>query len=230
MAQERTRTPRSTESTTEEQYVEVIGRIEEQGSPVGTAAIADMIKLSMPSVSEMLHRLSEKGLAIYTPYGGTTLSPDGRRLYANVIRRHRLWEVFLERCLDFGWEEVYSPACELEHATSGEVTEKMAAFLGHPEACPHGAPIPSANAVWPDARGIPLAAANTHGNLRVVRILREDDADCLRFLTDRGVIPGALVRVLDIAKFDGTATLEIDGSIKAIGGDVALRLRVEPDR
>jgi DtxR family Mn-dependent transcriptional regulator len=230
MSHGNTKAPRGTGSTTEEHYVEAIGALEEQGTPVGTAAIAQSLGLSMPSVSEMLVRLAANGLVSYAPYSGATLADNGKRLFASLVRRHRLWEVFLNRCLGCGWEEVYPPACALEHATSDAVIERMAEFLGHPETCPHGAPIPSADGEWPEARGRSLSEMQDGKTVRIVRVLREDDADCLQFLTDRGIVPGATLRVLDIAEFDGTVTLEVEGTIRAIGRDVASRLRVEPDQ
>ncbi len=230
MTQANAKAPRGRGSPTEEHYVEAIGALEELATPVGTAAIAQSMGLSMPSVSEMLARLSNNGLVSYAPYSGASLTDKGKRLFASLVRRHRLWEVFLNRCLGFGWEEVYPPACELEHATSDAVIEKMAEFLGHPGTCPHGAPIPSADGEWPEERGRSLSEMQDGHTARIVRVLREDDADCVQFLTHRGIVPGATIRVLDIAEFDGTVTLEVEGAVRAIGRDVALRLRVEPDQ
>ncbi len=230
MTQANTRATRGRGSPTEEHYVEAIGALEELATPVGTAAIAQSLGLSMPSVSEMLARLSNNGLVSYAPYSGASLTDKGKRLFASLVRRHRLWEVFLNRCLGFGWEEVYPPACELEHATSDAVIEKMAEFLGHPGTCPHGAPIPSADGKWPEKRSRGLSEMQDGHTARIVRVLREDDADCLQFLADRGIVPGASIRVLDIAEFDGTVTLGVEGATRAIGRDVASRLRVGPDQ
>jgi len=211
---------------TEEQYVETIGLIEELSSPVGTAAIAESMGLSMPSVSEMLHRLSDKGLVDYARYSGAALSESGRDLYSSVIRRHRLWEVFLTRHLGISWHEVYDHACELEHATTELVTRQLATYLGDPESCPHGSPIPRADGTWPPARGIPLLDREVGSSYVVERILQENDVDCLEFLYGRGIVPGAVIRLVDIASYDGTVTLEVEGRMGAVGHGVASRLRV----
>ncbi len=213
---------------TEEQYIETIGLIEETTSPVGTAAIAESMGLSMPSVSEMLHRLSDRGFVAYTPYSGAALSELGRQVYSSVIRRHRLWEVFLTDHLGISWHEVYEHACELEHATSDLVTCKLGAYLGEPEACPHGSPIPSNAGIWPAARGAPLEEQEIGYAYAIERILQENDSACLGFLYDRGIKPGSVVRLVDVANYDGTIAIEVNGAMGAIGPGVASRLRVTP--
>ena len=138
---------------TVEEYLETIGALEERESPVSTTAIANGIGVSLASVSEMIRRLAEKGLVEHTPYGGARLTDTGRRRFMRLTRRHRLWEVFLNRHLGLGWEDVYEPACSLEHATSDLVEEKLAEFLGHPETCPHGSRIPGGDLERPARAG-----------------------------------------------------------------------------
>jgi DtxR family Mn-dependent transcriptional regulator len=111
-----------------EEYLESIGALEERESPVSTSSIAQSMGLSMASVSEMLHRLSAKGLVEYTPYGGASLTDEGRQRFLRLTRRHRLWEVFLNRHLGIGWEDVYQHACSLEHATTDVLADKLAEF------------------------------------------------------------------------------------------------------
>jgi DtxR family Mn-dependent transcriptional regulator len=103
---------------TVEEYLESIGALEEWESPVSTSSIAQSMGVSLASVSEMLRRLAEKGLVEHTPYGGASLTKDGRLRFLRLTRRHRLWEVFLNRYLGISWEDVYRHACDLEHATS----------------------------------------------------------------------------------------------------------------
>jgi DtxR family transcriptional regulator, Mn-dependent transcriptional regulator len=229
MSQEPVRTGTASARSTEEQYVEAIGLLEEQFSPVGTAAIAESLRLSMPSVSEMLKRLTEKGLVVHAPYEGAALTDEGRVLFSSVIRRHRLWEVFLSSRLHISWHEVYDHACLLEHATSDLVTNRLEQFLNLPEVCPHGSPIPRADGTWPSSPGMPLLEMDVGARYAVVRVLQENDADCLAFLFDRGVAPGASVRLVDVAEYDGTVTLEVNGTIAGMGKKVASRLRVMPE-
>jgi DtxR family transcriptional regulator, Mn-dependent transcriptional regulator len=228
MAQEPVRAGGSNVRSTEEQYIEAIGLLEEQASPVGTAAIAESMRLSMPSVSEMLKRLADKGLVSYAPYEGAVLTAEGRTLYSNVIRRHRLWEVFLAHNLGVPWHEVYDHACLLEHATTDMVADRLDQFLKHPGICPHGSPVPGSDGTWPQPSGLPLPEMAIGAVYRVERILQENDSDCLSFLFDRGVVPGAQVRLVDVATYDGTVTLEVDGRLVAMGQKVASRLRVTP--
>ena len=127
---------------TTEEYLETIGALEERESPVSTSSIAQSMGLSLASVSEMLRRLSGKGLVEHTPYGGASLTDEGQQRFLRLTRRHRLWEVFLNRYLGISWEDVYHHACTLEHATSDLVEDKLAEFMDNPDVCPHGSPIP----------------------------------------------------------------------------------------
>jgi len=143
---------------TVEEYLETINTLEEiEGSPVKTTSLARVLEVSSASVTEMLRRLSEKGMVNYTPYGGVSLTEKGWEYVVRLTRRHRLWEVFLNRHLGFGWDEVYDDACKLEHNTSDEVAEKLAQFLGQPDTCPHGSPIPRKGQKTIKMSGIPLA-------------------------------------------------------------------------
>ena len=213
---------------TVEEYLESIGALEERGSPVSTSSIAQILEVSPASVSEMLRRLSKKGLVEYTPYGGATLTKKGRRHFLKLTRRHRLWEVFLNRYLGIGWEDVYQPACSLEHATSDLITERLAEFLDNPEVCPHGSPIPRSNLKRPEVSGIPLADLEAGRAGKMVCIVSESNSKFLHYLTSLGLIPGAKVKVLEKASFDGTLTIEVNNSTKAIGREAASLIMVEP--
>ena len=212
---------------TVEEYVECIGALEERESPVSTSSIAQILGLSLASVSEMLRRLSKKGLVEYTPYGGAALTEEGRQRVLELTRRHRLWEVFLNRYLGIGWEDVYQPACRLEHCTSDLVAEKLAEFLDNPEVCPHGNPIPKSNLKRPEVSGIPLADLEAGRMAEVARIISEGDAEFLHYLSGLGLIPGTKIKLLERASFDGTLTIEVNNSTKAIGREAASLIIVE---
>ena len=117
---------------TTEEYLETIGALEERERPVSTSAIAQGMGVSQASVSEMLRRLTDKGLVEHTPYGGASLTGEGRTRFLHLTRRHRLWEVFLNRYLGIPWEDVYQYACTLEHATSDIVADRLADFMDNP--------------------------------------------------------------------------------------------------
>ena len=212
---------------TVEEYLESIGALEEQENPVSTSAIAQSLGLSLASVSEMLHRLSEKELVEYAPYGGTSLTEEGRRRFLRLTRRHRLWEVFLSRYLGIGWEDVYQHACSLEHATSDLVVDRLAEFLGEPEVCPHGSPIPRSDLNWPEVSGIPLANLEVGQVAKIARVMSESDTEFLSYLGGLGLVPGAEFKLLEKAPFDGTLTIEVNNSMKAIGPRAVSLITVE---
>ncbi|MFC1871541.1 metal-dependent transcriptional regulator [Chloroflexota bacterium] len=211
-----------------EEYVESIGALEEMESPVSTSSIAQMLGVSLASVSEMLRRLDEKGLVEYTPYGGASLTKEGKQHYFRLTRRHRLWEVFLNRHLGIGWEDVYHHACSLEHATSDLVAERLAEFLGNPEVCPHGSAIPEGNLKQRELPGVSLADLAMGQTAEVVRIISEADIDFLHYLSDLDLKPGARIKVRERASFDGTLTVEIDNSTRALGAQAAALIMVRP--
>ncbi len=212
-----------------EEYLEAIYALEEMvGNPVRTSSLAQVLEVSPASVSEMLPRLSEKGLAEYTPYGGVSLAEEGRRRVLKLTRRHRLWEVFLSRHLGISWEDVYHEACNLEHTTSELVSQKLAQFLGNPEVCPHGRPIPKSSLKQPKVSGIPLADLEVGKVAKMVCVVRESNTRLLRYLTGLGLMPGAKVKVLEKSPFDGTLTIEVNNSTRAMGQEASSFIMVEP--
>jgi len=213
---------------TVEEYLESVGALERLESPVRTSSLAQVLEVSPASVSEMLQRLSKKGLVEYTPYGGANLTEEGRQRVLELTRRHRLWEVFLNRHLGVGWEDVYQDACNLEHATSDLVAQKLAQFLDNPKVCPHGNPIPKDNRELPEVPGIPLTDLEPGRVGRMVSVVSENNTKFLHYLTSLGLIPGAKVKVLEKASFDGTLTIEVNNATKAIGPQAASFIMVEP--
>lgn len=213
---------------TVEEYLETIGALEERESPVSTSAIAQSMGLSMASVSEMLHRLSKKGLVEYTPYSGASLTDEGRQRFLRLTRRHRLWEVFLNRYLGIGWEDVYQHACSLEHATTDLVTDKLAEFLKNPETCPHGSPIPKKDLKRPVSPGVTLADLEAGKSATISSVIIERDSEFLRYLSTMNLVPDIEVKVLEKASYDGTLTIQVDQSTRAIGKEAASLILVKP--
>jgi len=213
---------------TAEEYVEAIGTLEEREYPVSTSSIANTLGLSLTSVSEMLQRLSKKGLVNYTPYGGASLTEKGRGRFLKLTRRHRLWEVFLNKYLGIGWEDVYEHACSLEHCTSDLVAEKLDEFLGRPEFCPHGSHIPNRDFKLPKVSDIPLVDLELGRVGKISKVVIESNSEFLRYLTSLGLLPGTRVKIADIAPFGGPLTIEVNNSTKAIGRETASLIRVEP--
>ena len=212
---------------TTEEYLETIGALEERESPVSTSSIAQSMGLSLASVSEMLRRLSSKGLVEHTPYGGASLTEEGRQRFLKLTRRHRLWEVFLNRHLGISWEDVYNHACSLEHATSDLVADKLDVFLNHPDVCPHGSPIPRKNLERPASDGMTLADLEIGQSASVLSVIIEHNTDFLKFLTSLELIPGARLKVIEKAPYDGTLTVEVNNNTRAIGKEAASLVMVK---
>ena len=213
---------------TVEEYLESIGALEEYENPVSTTSIAHSMGLSLASVSEMVRRLSEKGLVEYTPYGGAKLTDEGRKRFLRLTRRHRLWEVFLNKYLDIGWEDVYQHACSLEHATTDLVAQKLSEFLDNPEVCPHGRPIPRSNQKRTNGPGITLSKLDVGQAATILSVINEHNTEFLQYLTGLGLTPGAVVTITERAPYDGTLTIEVNKTTKAIGREAASLIMVKP--
>ena len=127
-----------------------------------------------------------------------------------------------------GWEEVYEEACKLEHATSDSVTERLAEFLEEPKVCPHGCPIPLNGQGYYETQGIRMADLDIGTTGKVVQILNERDREFLRYLEGLGLVPGAKVVITDKASFDGTLTIKVGGSTRALGQEAASLIMVAP--
>ena len=213
---------------TTEEYLESIGTLEESENPVSTTSIAQSMGISLASVSEMVRRLSNKGLVEYTPYGGARLTEEGQKRYIRLTRRHRLWEVFLNKHLGIGWEDVYSHACALEHATSEVVAEKLAEFLDNPDSCPHGNPIPGKDLKNIKSPGVALSKLETGQSARMLSVVNEYNIEFLRYLTSLGLLPGAIIKVMEKSPYDGTLTIKADGMTRAVGKEATTLIMVDP--
>jgi len=214
---------------TVEEYLETINDLEETGtSPVKTSSLARVMEVSPASVTEMLRRLAEKGMVDYTPYGGVNLKEKGREYVMKLTRRHRLWEVFLNRHLGYGWDEVYEDACKLEHNTSDKVAEKLAQFLGQPDTCPHGSPIPKKNQKVIEKGGMPLAELEAGRKAKILRVTNENNPKFLHYLSELGMTPGIEIEISEKASFDGTLTIRVKDCVRAVSPETASNIIVEP--
>jgi DtxR family Mn-dependent transcriptional regulator len=212
-----------------EAYLKAIYDLERVGAPASTNDIADRLAISPASVSGMMRRLAEQRLITHEPYRGVRLTGAGRKAALRTLRRHRILECYLTEVLGYEWDGVHSEAERLEHAASDELIERMAAALGNPTQDPHGAPIPTRDGRVEEARLRTLAAVGAGERVRVRRV-QDEDAERLRYLAELGIRPGALVRILDRAPYDGPITLwvgETGGTTRAIGAGLAAEVYVE---
>ena len=197
-------------SFTEENYLKAIYHLsKDDGSVVTTNSISEAINTTAASVTDMLKKLAEKKLISYVKYQGTTLTDIGRRAAANIIRKHRLWEVFLVEKLDFKWDEVHDIAEELEHINSTELITRLDQFLGFPKTDPHGDPIPDNEGNFHQKK-LTKVSKLSPGQQGSISGVSEHSAVFLQFLEKTGLILGAVLNVKDVLEFDGSVTLVID--------------------
>jgi DtxR family Mn-dependent transcriptional regulator len=195
-------------------------------SPVGTTAIAERLGIAAASVTGMLQRLARLGLVTTERYHGTRLTASGRTMALQLIRRHRVIESYLVSRLGFAWDDVHDEAERLEHAASPELIAKMADVLGNPTVDPHGAPIPTADGTIEERELESLASLATGVNARVAG-MGDRDPSLLRYLAERGIRPGARVRVESREPFDGAIVLTVGRERQTVSPGAASHVRVE---
>jgi DtxR family Mn-dependent transcriptional regulator len=210
-----------------EEYLEAIYKLGEKGQPVALSALAEHLAISSVSANEMVKKLVERELVLYEPYKGVSLTPVGQAKALAVIRRHRLWERFLTDVLGLSWDQVHEEACRLEHVTSPLVEERLAQFLGEPETCPHGHPMPTVRGEVFVEAGHSLAELTAGQKARVLRVPEGDDA-LLRYLTTLGLEPQATIQVEAVAPFQGPLTVLIGRGRHVLGRELASKIIVQP--
>ncbi len=205
-----------------EMYLKGVLTVHESAPPATVSKVAEFMGVSAPSASEMLRRLEQQGF-VRGADEGFALTAIGRAKATKVVRRLRLAERLLADVLKLELPKVYDEACKMEHVISDEVEARLAAVLGHPRTCPHGLPIPGEGGGPAVTRG--LLEAPLGQRLRVASV-PEEDSEMLAYLADQGLLPGAEVVVDEVAPFNGPLTVLVDGTKRAIGREVASRLRV----
>lgn len=196
-------------SFTEENYLKAIYKLQEtNGEVVATSALAQVMGVHAPSVTDMLKRMAGKKLVTYQKSKGFKLSEKGKKVAVGIIRNHRLWEVFLVDKLGFRWDEVHDIAEQLEHIHSEDLVNKLDAFLGYPKADPHGDPIPDANGVLPKSKSV-LLSSLTIGEQGTFTGVTDHTPAFLNYL-DKMCIPlGSSLKIKSIEEFDQTFTLQL---------------------
>ena len=189
-----------------EDYIKAIWTLsegKEDRYAVSTNALASHLVTSQASVSEMYKRLAEKEFIDYVPYRGGSLSPKGRQLAVSLIRKHRLWEVFLYEKLGFGWEEVHDIAEQLEHVRSQELTKRLDAFLDHPSI--------DADGNIPKQRAKPLTELSIGVGAQVVGVL-DSNSKLLSLLSQKGIALGTSLCIQSVLPFDDSRVLTLNGN------------------
>lgn len=201
-------------SLAEENYLKAIYHLSDAGkSAVSTNALADNMNNKAASVTDMIKRLSGKGVISYEKYYGVNISEEGKRAALKVIRKHRLWETFLVDKLNFNWDEVHEVAEQLEHIQSPLLIEKLDSFLGHPSVDPHGHPIPDKDGKIHKVKQMPLADIQTGGKASVYSV-RDGSPEFLRYLSKIGISIGTSLKILERIEFDGSLEILVNGKDK----------------
>jgi DtxR family transcriptional regulator, Mn-dependent transcriptional regulator len=211
-----------------EDYAKAIYALQERGAgcAVTTNALAERMGVTPASASAMVKRLDAMGLVTHQRYRGVQLTAKGSAVALEVLRHHRLLELYLSESLGVPWDRVHDEAEVLEHVLSEELEELIAAKLGDPTHDPHGDPIPTREGLIPDEPTVSLQVLATGDSGRFVRI-SDSDPEMLRYLAARGIAPGDDFEVVDKQPFDGPVFARFGGDVHVLGGSLARAMRVE---
>lgn len=214
-----------------EDYAKAIYALQERGDSdgtVGTNALAERLGVTAGSVSAMLRKLAADDIVTHEPYRGVRLTTRGEKIALEVIRHHRLIELFLAEVLDVPWDRVHAEAEVLEHHISEELEARIAAKLGNPTTDPHGDPIPSVDLELAQVHGVALETLEPGDAGTFVRVSDADPA-MLRWLAERDVGPGDRIEIVDKQPFGGPLTVLVGTSQHVLGGGIARAMRIQLD-
>lgn len=208
-------------STTEENYIKAIFHLGEEGDDsISTNSIAKAVNATAASVTDMLKKLKQKKILTYEKYHGVRLTKEGERIAKGIIRKHRLWEVFLVEKLGYSWDKIHDIAEQLEHIHSDELIDKLDKFLGHPRFDPHGDPIPDASGNIHSHKQVSLSELKKGQGGKVLGV-KDSSARFLQYLDTQHIQLGSEIEVLDIIDFDGSFVIKLDKKKRATIGIMA---------
>jgi DtxR family Mn-dependent transcriptional regulator len=209
-------------------YLKSIYKLSEAGEAITTSAIAERLNVAPASVTGMMKKLAEMKLVRHMPYQGVELTPTGRKIALEVIRHHRLLELYLAEALGYSWDQVHAEAEKLEHHISEEFENKIARTLGDPKRDPHGDPIPARDGTVAESSRESLADAPEVGRSAVVSRVNDDSAERLRYLAALGMRPEVQFTVLERAPFNGPIRLRVGKKEINVGAELAQEIFVAP--
>ena len=214
-------------TTAVEDYVKTIYKLQTQTATVSTSALAERTGTTAAAVTKMLKHLAQLNLVSYTPYYGARLSPMGEKIALEVIRHHRLLELYLTQAMGYSWDQVDAEAEKLEHHISEEFEARIDALLGHPRICPHGDPIPAADGTVTEQHLQSLSEC-LPGEIVTIARVKDTDAEVLRALSARLMHLQAVVSVLERDSIDGLLTVQVSGQQYVLGPALSGSVFVEP--
>jgi DtxR family transcriptional regulator, Mn-dependent transcriptional regulator len=209
----------------EENYIKAIYALSSgENEMISTNELAEKMSTKASSVTDMLRKLSDKGYLDYTKYQGCSLTQKGRNIALSVVRKHRLWEVFLVDKLNFGWDEVHEIAEQLEHIQSTPLTDRLEEFLGFPKVDPHGDPIPNKNGEFEGLTKREILSKCQVGSFGIVMGVEDGEPEFLQYLNKIGLKLGSHISITDRLTFDGSLLVELDGKPMQFSQLVAHRI------
>lgn len=214
-------------SQSEENYIKTMYHLAaDYKKGISTNAIAKKLDTKASSVTDMVKKLSEKNVVSYKKYQGVTLTDFGKKIAANIVRKHRLWEVFLVDKLNFSWDEVHEVAEQLEHIKSPKLINELDAFLDYPKRDPHGDPIPDKEG---NLQIIEKSLLSTLKKNEVGVCVGVDDSssEFLRFLDKQGIALGKEIKIIEKEPFDGSLMIEMEGKILSVSNKIASNLYLQ---
>ncbi|WP_049972743.1 metal-dependent transcriptional regulator [Haladaptatus cibarius] len=210
-----------------EDYLKAIYSLQDDHAPVAPSAIATELGVTPPTVTRMLNQLQDDELVVYEKYQGASLTENGEKIARTVVRRHRLLELFLTEEFGYDWTEVHEEADVLEHHISEKLESRIADKLDNPTADPHGAPIPTEELKLPTNADDCFLTECEVGDKVVIKEVHENTADVLTYFADIGVVPGAVIRVTEVAPI-GTITIHVRNTKQSspLTQEIAATIRV----
>lgn len=208
-----------------EDYLKMIFELGGTEHKVTNKQIMNGLQISAPSVSEMMTKLLKEDYIVHVPYKGVQLTKKGEQKASILIRKHRLWEVFLVEKLEFPWNEVHEEAEVLEHVTSRELANRLDKFLDYPKTCPHGGVIPSNMGQFAERNNLRLVQFEKLADIRIKRVL--DDKELLDYLSSLDVKVGEVYTVKEYGKYEGPITLVHNNVEKQISYKAAANIFIE---
>ena len=211
----------------EENYLKAIFHLETiSGKGISTNSIARKLNTKASSVTDMVKKLAEKKVLVYKKYQGVSLTNLGRKTAAGVIRKHRLWEVFLVEKLNFSWDEVHDVAEQLEHIKSPKLINELDAFLGFPKTDPHGDPIPDQDGNFHKIEKRLLSTLQEKESGLCVGV-NDSSSDFLKYLDKHDISLGKQIEVISVEPFDGSLIIRVEGKRISISNKISNNIYIQ---
>ena len=207
-------------TSTVEDYLAMIYRVTSVNQKSTTTIIADKMRVSRGTVTSMFKKLAESELITHVLYKGVSLTATGEKIALEIIRHHRLLELYLQNTMGVPWDKVHEEADKLEHILSEEIEDRIDKLLNNPTNDPHGAPIPTKEGYVSNDNFRRLSQAK-EGEELVIKRVDEEDSEKLVYLADKGLYPDTLLKVTNVEPFNGPITIEIDNSEIIVGNKIA---------